>query len=102
MTVVNLFKQQQQKRTVFDELENKMVGIQRVLDIKYRTIKEILEKLTKAEQEAGDLEKKYDQLLMKYAERKGIDNIPVAFLNYTTNVHISFDDNGSLTIKYTG
>jgi hypothetical protein len=97
--VVELFEKRT-KQTTFDKAELELIGMQRVLDKQFDLIKHRSDQLMKAEAGAEHLEKKYDNALMKYAERKGVDNVGIVFLNYTTHCRLTYNEAGELEIKY--
>ena len=69
-----------------DSLTDQMMGLQERLQENYTKVMENYMLSRSLELESQALQKSYDEVLMRYAELVGLENIPVGLLEYSTHI----------------
>lgn len=79
-----------------DDLEDQMI----LLDKLYDELNAHHVILNDLEMNANQVEQNYNKLLAKYARMVGIENIPVGFLQYSTEARIYLGENGKFEVSF--
>ena len=79
-----------------DDLEDQMI----LLDKLYDALNAHHVMLNDLEMNANQVEQNYNKLLAKYARMVGIENIPVGFLQYSTEARIYLGENGKFEVSF--
>jgi hypothetical protein len=95
--IVQLYKAKEQ--TPVGRGQQEMLGLQKIIKIKLQQVMSTKRSLTMAEADLKESTNKYDEAFTIYAERVGLNNIDVDYLNFTTNVSITFDLDGNLVLN---
>ena len=80
-----------------ESLTDQMMGLQERLSDNYSKVMENYMLSRSLELESQALQKSYDEVLMRYAELVGHENIPVGLLEYSTHI-IEKDDEEEIVI----
>ena len=80
-----------------ESLTDQMMGLQERLSENYSKVMENYMLSRSLELESQALQKSYDEVLMRYAELVGHENIPVGLLEYSTHI-IEKDDEEEIVI----
>lgn len=83
-------------KNVKDDLEDQMI----LLDKLYDELNAHHVMLNDLEMNANQVEQNYNKLLAKYARMVGIENIPVGFLQYSTEARIYLGENGKFEVSF--
>jgi len=84
------------KKTLEDNLNKRMEE----LDDLYDTLNDVHTKINNLEYETHIAEQEYNKILAKYAKIVGVENIPVGFLQYSTEARIYLGENGSYEVSF--
>ena len=80
-----------------ESLTDQMMGLQERLSDNYSKVMENYMLSRSLELESQALQKSYDEVLMRYAELVGHENIPVGLLEYSTHI-VEKDDEEEIVI----
>ena len=80
-----------------ESLTDQMMGLQERLSENYSKVMENYMLSRSLELESQALQKSYDEVLMRYAELVGHENIPVGLLEYSTHI-VEKDDEEEIVI----
>ena len=80
-----------------ESLTDQMMGLQERLSENYSKVMENYMLSRSLELESQALQKSYDEVLMRYAELVGHENIPVGLLEYSTHI-VEKDDDEEIVI----
>ena len=80
-----------------ESLTDQMMGLQERLSDNYSKVMENYMLSRSLELESQALQKSYDEVLMRYAELVGHENIPVGLLEYSTHI-VEKDDDEEIVI----
>ena len=80
-----------------DSLTDQIMGLQESLSENYSKVMENYMLSRSLELESQALQKSYDEVLMRYAELVGHENIPVGLLEYSTHI-VEKDDDEEIVI----
>ena len=69
-----------------DTLTNEITQLQDALTTRFEKLTELYVDSRVVEQECGDLQERYDNLIMQYAGAIGSENVPAGVLEYCTGV----------------
>lgn len=75
-------------------LERGLNELQKMLKMRHRLIKECTQKLLQLEQSAKQAQVEYDKKLLEYSERIGPENVPLKYIDYSTNVVYEVNNEG--------
>ena len=84
------------EKNLKDDLEDQMI----LLDKLYDALNAHHVMLNDLEMNANQVEQNYNKLLAKYARMVGIENIPVGFLQYSTEAKIYLGENGKFEVSF--
>jgi len=82
----------------FTRLERKMLSSQKLLRFHYKNIREALENLANHQLKCAKSEGDYDALLLDYAHRIGIENVPKKYMDYSKKTKPDIDEDGNLIL----
>ena len=83
-------------------LLDRMQGMCNDIEYMYNSLQRTYEIQEKIEDQVGNLEDEFNALLKRYVEMVGVDNVPVRFLEFSTNVEVRIDEEGNFQILYIG
>ena len=81
------------------KLHEKIHDLQSTMSEIYGHIDDAYTSLNMMEQEAGKVEKFYDEVILELAHYVGGENVPVEFLNYSTRLIPELQDDGSYSLR---
>lgn len=84
------------KKTLEDDLNKRMAE----LDNLYDTLNDVHATLNGLEYETHSAEQEFNKILAKYAKIVGVENIPVGFLQYSTEARIYLGENGNYEVSF--
>ena len=98
------FKSRQNSGIVQDretrKLMEKVHDLQDALGEIYDHIESAYENLNTMESECNRVEVYYDETILALAQKIGPENVPVEFLNYSTNIVVEAKETGEVQIKW--
>jgi len=80
-------------------IRRRLNELQRVLNTRNVTIDELLNQVHEQSLQGAATQNLYDELLAEYIELQGVDSISLGDLEYSSNLGISFDSNGNVTVN---
>ena len=83
-------------------LLDRMQGMCNDIEYMYNSLQRTYEIQEKIEDQVGNLEDEFNGLLKRYVEMVGAENVPVRFLEFSTNVEVKIDEEGNFQILYIG
>ena len=81
-------------------LLDRMQGMCNDIEYMYNSLQRTYEIQEKIEDQVGNLEEEFNGLLKRYVEMVGAENVPVRFLEFSTNVEVKIDEEGNFQILY--
>ena len=81
-------------------LVNRMEEAIEEIDYMYHALQRAIEVQDKIEVTLATVEDSFNEALRRYAAIVGVENIPVKYLEYSTNVEVRINDQGEFEILY--